>query len=91
MAKTGHTRHEDREFMLNPELWPMWPALSVKRRKPGGGWPDLGILLDSHASEPTVYLTTLHDLVVNENALEVCTKETFKDVDEMLQAGWIVD
>lgn len=71
----------DREMILTPEAWPIWPVLPLKKR---GEW-ETGFLLFGHGLK--VYIGTIF-LAVELSELKSIQ---YSSVDELLAAGWVVD
>ena len=36
---------KDLEYLKDPNLWPAWPVLPLKRKKLSGGWPEFGYVI----------------------------------------------
>jgi hypothetical protein len=87
------TREEnDKKFMNDPEHWPQWPFLPVKNRDRKKGVDGTGImisLLILHKPLPTVYHANL--FAIPEGGLSSVPKTEYRDLDELLAAGWVVD
>ena len=76
-------------MMLDPARWPCWPFLPIKNPKVmDGSFPKIGCMFDSPNKEvrTTVYLTSIYEQITRE-----IKKEVYKSVDEILEAGWLVD
>jgi hypothetical protein len=83
----------DGDFIRNPDLWPVWPRLPVKRYAPGSHHAEMGVVLDESGGldgplpEPVrVYLGNLYD-----DAIQHREYLRYETVDDMLGAGWEVD
>lgn len=76
------------EFLKNPERWPGisfdgGTKCHVKRRKASGGMPETGVV---NSSLPlTIYVFP------EENPMGRPTATPFESVEEMIEAGWVVD
>ena len=97
MKATRRLEPGDDLFMLeNPENWPAWPVLPLKRynKKNPGSFPDLGIVL---AVEGVPRFTVYEvDMFLQPEMKDLLTspdivKHEYKSFDEMLVAGWVVD
>lgn len=81
---------EDAEMIANPDRWPAWPILPVKRR----GWMDddcnLGVVLDE-GTRSTVYHVNICDLPKTQEGWIGAAKTHYATVEAMLKDGWIVD
>ena len=93
---TGVARARDRTvlYLTNPALWPCWPFLPVVRRS--NGREELGVVFDSRSAgltglSATVHLTNLFSLPATLNEFLALPHETFDGVEELVQAGWLVD
>jgi hypothetical protein len=78
-----------RAFILNPERWPRWPLLPVKKYNHPG--ITTGIIAAVKGEELRVYVdANLFDFDIVA-ARKAGNHVTYKSVDEMLAAGWLVD
>lgn len=82
---TNRTHDQHKAFIQDPDQWPRWPHLPLKRK----GSYDIGYLYGD--PPPSGQPITVH---VGGNiyhpGLEA-TKKVYEDVDAMLDDGWIVD
>lgn len=87
-------REESLRIMQTPPGWFMWPVLPVKRRKPDGGWPDLGIMIDVDEHRHKVFRVGLYSLKKNvplEEQLHGIEVDRYESLEEVIEAGWVVD
>ena len=72
------------EFMRDPNEWPTWPVLPVKRR----GSMDVGLMLEGQGNKaaPIVYLTNLFI-----RDFENCEQKKYEDLEGVVDDGWVVD
>jgi hypothetical protein len=84
---TPERRQQDKDMILNPDNWPMWPRLPLKRT-PQGDRPNCGFVFNGSthddAVQPIVYLALIFSNVVDE-------KLVYQDIDALLDDGWTVD
>ncbi len=71
------------EFLADPDTWPKWPALPLKRRTPKG--PDLAVVMAGNRTK--LYLTNLY-MLGQADKLEFLQYDSVEDV---VKAGWIID
>lgn len=85
-------REKDLKFMSDPEKWPEWPWLPMKRRVPGEH-PELALLhADCEADKPTpLYKINLFQLKTWFPTHKMPKTKEYKTFDEMLADGWEVD
>lgn len=81
---------DDRAFIINPELWPRWPHLPMKKPSRSGGWPQLGVLVDSSLVGELRFPAELH-ISDGASPSKVQEVKTFASVEAILADGWIVD
>jgi hypothetical protein len=76
--------------MEMPERWPRWPVLPVKNptQREDGIFPKCGVMVEDPMGEvrAVVYLVNLFAM-----DLKNAEKITYRNMDELLDAGWIVD
>jgi len=79
-----------RKMIVDPTLWPQ-PVLPMKHAKIfnaeslGVG---LGIIFPNH---PLTIFTNVNLFCIDVDTLANAKRVTFKNVDEMITAGWLVD
>lgn len=76
---------DDKAFILDPDKWPHWPVLPVKRIK--DTQMDLGCLLDT--GKIIVVLSNMWAL--KNTPISEQKSITYRTVDELLADGWRVD
>lgn len=88
---------DDAAFIRNPDDWPVWPYLPVKksgRVELGIDNKTIGILCCTdelvNKGQPTVYHVYLFDLP-KKGALKDAPKTDYPTVEAMLADGWVVD
>ena len=85
----GHDEPNDsRKMVLNPDRWPRWPLLPLKRTNPKGGMPDCVTLADDPIlGKFPVWEGTIFDgPLTGRKVIKV-----YQNVDELLADGWRVD
>lgn len=82
-------REEDKRDILRPHTWPCFPLLPMKRRGSNGQGPELGCLFGHQPNSEgfVLYKSNMYDLDPN----KVNEKEVFETLDQLLDAGWMVD
>jgi hypothetical protein len=84
----------EKEFILNPDNWPQWPILPMKKPQPRG-FPEFGFLYSRSLNGPfpespvTLFKGLIFDL--SSKPLKDIPSELFESVDKLLEAGWVVD
>ncbi len=82
----------DRQFILNPSEWPLWPFLPLKRRDHNLDMKNLGLLVAAQRDEGfTVHHVCLHDLPMSREAFHAAPKTHYPTADALLADGWVVD
>ncbi|MEM2174360.1 MAG: hypothetical protein QXI58_01865 [Candidatus Micrarchaeia archaeon] len=83
----------DEKIMKNPDEWPLWPFLPVKRII--NDKYQFGILVDGDPDyENTVILAQMHHHIRSLNdydKLKYYPKLKYNSIDEILKDGWVVD
>lgn len=80
----------DRAMMRNPDNWPVWPYLPLKRGDYSLENRNLGILWVG-TNGLTVHFCYLFDLPKTAEEFKALPSQTYESVDEILADGWIVD
>ncbi len=85
---------DDRGMIRDPDFWPVWPFLPLKRSTGKGGLPDTGFLVSEAAKgqlpEPvTLYLGLLP--MYDKTPLAERQTQVFATIDDLVDAGWVVD
>lgn len=87
-------REEDQALILDPDQWPNWPILPIKRRVEGESWPELAFINGIGANEPKlmVIFENMHRYseMTNEQR-KACRIEVYDGVNSLLDDGWMVD
>lgn len=79
-----------KRLILNPDEWPVWPFLPVKRKDSSLENKNLGFLVDEHKKDGK--LTVYHGMLFNTPMkLKELPKSTYDDVDALLADGWVID
>lgn len=87
----------DLVWFRSPHLWATWPFLPVARPLPGGAGRQLGVLYDArnasgkYGYSATVFLANLFLLPRTEEELFALPRCVYDTVDELADAGWVVD
>jgi hypothetical protein len=95
--KEQFEQNRSKEFMLDPNQWPNWPVLPVKRydgTKPSG-FPECAVMVACEGLLTTVFMANMYGLVGESvgamiRDLEVKRVE-YADIDALLDDGWRVD
>lgn len=77
---------EDVEFLLNPDMWPCWPACPVCRDRAEEGNQN-GCVVHG---ENIVYLLNVFDIKTGKE-FESAQQYKYSGPIEMVQDGWYVD
>ncbi len=83
-AASEYERH--RSMMLNPERWPAWPYLPLKRRTKAG--IRTAVLVAAPRDGRTVAFVVGNIFMVDQVTLDGVEKRT---VESVLADGWVVD
>jgi hypothetical protein len=79
---------DDLAMMRDPDRWPVWPQLPIKRNKDGAPL-ELGRLLNTSLKDdtvaPIVRLGTIFEPWSNAETIE------YPDLEAVVADGWIVD
>ncbi len=81
----------DREFILNPDLWPAWPYLPLKRYPKGRSGPEVCLLVATERPYEALYAHNLFHLPPTRDEFLAGKKYVYETVDALLADGWIVD
>ncbi len=82
-----HSKEEELAMMAQPDRWPAWPRLPLKRRDRK---PNLGYLLETSEVLAVVYLRNVFDDRAVDPGSEVPTME-YGSLEAMVDDGWVVD
>lgn len=85
----------EKALMQDPDDWPCWPMLPVKRYSTKeGSWPETGLMIAKSnvagGVEPTVYMLNLFGEHTIKEFIE-CKKHKYESLDALVDDGWIVD
>jgi len=83
-------RFEEKEMMETSANWPNWPFLPIKKSDPKGGMPDCAVLYDDAGYSTTVFKINMWDIKTRNDLLR-SEKIKYNSIDELLDAGWVVD
>jgi hypothetical protein len=83
----------DADMMRDPDQWPRWPVLPLKKPSPRS-FPEFGFLYSRSAKgnlpEPvTLYKGAILD--VAKKPLNEIPQEQFETIEKLREAGWVVD
>jgi hypothetical protein len=87
-------RVEELDFLRNPDQWPNWPLLPIKRYGAPGDPPECALLDSIGAPEPKVRVVFVNMFQLRElthaerQALRV---EVYDSAEALLDDGWMVD
>lgn len=84
----------DAEMIGDPDRWPRWPVLPVKRRV--GGDSVMGIVFadaDLRDRHPAVYELNMYHIegTVAECKAKAKAKHEYASIDALVTDGWVVD
>lgn len=82
----SRVREEERDMMLSPLRWPLWPWLPIKQEpKSRGMLPKIARIYadDTNEGKP---ITVRFDPKLNPEENKI-----YRDVDALLDDGWVVD
>ena len=92
-------QQDDREArdlaqMQNPDEWPLWPLLPIKRSVKGGSWPETALLFAN--GEPVVIKGDLYQLdkrpgTTYAEKFAGLEKQAYLSFEAMVADGWRVD
>ena len=87
---TQKRREEDKRDIVRTDTWPCFPLLPMKRRGSNGEEPEIGCLFGYQPNSEgqfVLYKSNMYDFDPN----KVNEKEVFETLDQLLDAGWMVD
>ena len=83
-------RQEDANLIMNPDKWPCWPVLPVKRYR-GHGMPECGYIYYDREQNDKSYegrvIVRVGDIY---NAKREDPKTEYASITEFQDAGWLV-
>jgi hypothetical protein len=98
VAEKTVSYERDLEMIENPNRWPNWPVLPVKRPrlKDDTGFPQLGVIFEVPAQRYTVHVLNMIMFAEapadqHEKLLREAEKFAYPDAAAMLADGWVVD
>lgn len=80
-------------FILDPDKWPLWPNLPMKKPQPAS-WPLLATLVDDNLFEIGGPLKFPVRLLIDEPGAkpnQTHVEKTYQTVEDLLADGWLVD
>lgn len=80
-------RLKDQAFISDPDKWPNWPVLPLKR--PIGYEFNCGALIGGRGLR--VFEVNIWNLPKTQKEWDAVKDITYTTIDELLDAGWIVD
>ena len=87
---------EDKRMIDEPQWWPAWPLLPVKRpvQVDGGYQTECGVVRDKRAAfndEPWPGTITVRLSLLGLPVTKETPTQEYESVDAMLNDGWVVD
>lgn len=82
-------RAEEIKMIKCFESWPLFPFLPMKKRKPGGGWPDMGVMTTMTGTD--VLKVSVDKLMQNPALMKEAERDKFISAEAIVDAGWVVD
>lgn len=83
---------DDRAFISDPNRWPCWPLLPIKRGNQQLNDKNLGVLFDTDPKKGyRVYHCYLFDLPMPQKQFAQVPHTDYATVDALLADGWMVD
>jgi hypothetical protein len=76
---------DDVAMAHDPDAWPQWPALPIKRGS------ETGILLAVDEKRNTVFLINLFSMAMGQAKLEDAEQIEYHSLEEIFNDGWRVD
>lgn len=83
---TAAPAFDDTAFIGDPDQWPQWPQLPLKRLVKGQAWPQLGVLVDTGGPE---FVVVIHSMFEKSDA--ETPRCTYNSIAAMRADGWRVD
>ena len=88
-------RAKEEAMMQDPDQWPAWPFLPMKRRRKNGGFPDTGIFFYRSGNQTDSNAEGRIAMFVEDGNLYTLVEDIKKakpmTIAEILDAGWEVD
>lgn len=83
---------DNKKMMMDPDSWPCWPYLPVKRKNYSLKDKNLGLLTaDGGKEEKTIYHVYLFALPKTLQEFLNSPTTVYPNIDELLADGWVVD
>lgn len=82
---------DDMRMVMNPDRWPAWPYLPVKKRDHNFEDKNLGVLIATEPRTWVVYHTNVFDRPTTMAEWEALPKTEYPSAYDMLADGWVVD
>jgi hypothetical protein len=79
---------------MTPLDWPVWPILPLKRYvdRQHSEYPyECGVIIDAEGYETTVFKTNMFLVPRSVEKLLALPKEVYRNAEEVVSAGWLVD
>lgn len=76
----------DREMILDPNSWPGWPRLPLKKIREGDS-PQCGMILGDPKGSQVFFMENIN---IWDNVID-SKKGLWTEVDDLLDAGWVID
>lgn len=83
------TPKDDKAFMLDPDGWPNWPILPIKRMH--DEHLEIACLVESPTADGHMFFvnSNMHDLEQDLKSRKVVP--TLANIDQLVAEGWMVD
>lgn len=78
-----------KRMVVDPDTWPNWPVLPVKRRGRTFDEDGMGVLLDTVEDKGKIVVHHVNMFMLK--MLPDAKTTVFADVEGFLDAGWVVD
>lgn len=92
MPKHQTPEMSDKDIMSNPDTWPCWPYLPVKRKDNSLEKGNLGFLLaDQDFADGKFVIWHLYMFKVKREDYDTAKKLEYSSIDDILKDGWIID
>lgn len=81
---------DDLAMMKNPNLWPAWPVLPIKKRNSKGGFPESAFLIEAQDYKFVVVHGNIFRMS-EEGYFKTCKITKFDSFEDIISAGYTVD
>lgn len=100
MAKSNQQKEQERQeqlkfmramqlkFMRDPNEWPRWPLLPMKRRGARGQFPDCGFLVTGQG--PVIHRAAIYQVEVG-TRWDSFSREMYESFERLYDSGWEID